>query len=93
MHGVLGVIALLCLGVLTGCASATWSRVDGKPVDGSQFQAVMAQCKGEGAQNAPGWVGSGLVGMGIAASSAQSNKNDIITGCMARNGYIQTAAQ
>jgi hypothetical protein len=50
----------------------------------------MAQCKGEGAQNAPGWVGSGLFGV-IAISSSQSKQDDIIKACLARNGYIQTA--
>src|SRR5262249_7633389 len=88
------ITALLCVSVLTGCSSTpnNWSRVDGRPGDGAQFQAVMAQCKGEGAQNAPGWGGHGLIGMGIAASASNSNKNDIITGCLARNGYIETAA-
>ena len=51
----------------------------------------MAQCKGEGAQNAPGWAGSGLFGV-IAISSSQSKQDDIIKACLARNGYIQTPA-
>jgi hypothetical protein len=88
-------VAIFGVVLMAGCSSnqSIWSRVDGKPVDVPQFQAVMAQCKAEGAQNAPGWVGSGLGGMAIAASASHSKQNDIVNGCLARNGYIQTAAQ
>lgn len=79
-------------GVLGACASSpetgNFTRVDGRPVEDGQFRAIAAQCKGEGAQDAPGWVGGGVVGMGIALGSSTSKQNDIITACMARHGYI-----
>jgi hypothetical protein len=68
--------------LLFGCASqlSNYVRTDGAPVNESQEQATMAQCKGEAANSLPPlWR---LV-----------EENDIISACMARNGYILSSRQ
>jgi hypothetical protein len=66
---------------LSGCASqlSHYVRTDGAPVDAAQEQSTMAQCKGEAATTA-------LKGEGLAQLRKE---DDVITACMARNGYIQ----
>lgn len=88
MRVVLALIFCAGLAACTSTGSASYQRLDGKIADDNQFKAVMAQCKGEAAQNAPGWVGGGLIGMGIAMNSSATKESDIMKACMARNGYV-----
>jgi hypothetical protein len=69
--------AMLTLVLLSGCASqlSKYVRTDGAPVNPAQEQATMAQCKGEAA-TVPPW--------------RFLEEDNLITACMARNGYIQS---
>jgi hypothetical protein len=67
---------LTCGTLLAGCAShPNYVRTDGGAVDAAQEQAMLAQCKGEGATAV------------IASDFAGQRK--VTEACMARNGYIQ----
>lgn len=85
---VLGAAALAAACSTSVPTGAGYTRIDGRPVEDGPFRAVAAQCKGEGAQSAPGWVGGGLVGMGIAMNSSANKEADIVTACMARHGFV-----
>jgi len=76
---------------LTACAaqptSASFARADGRTADPAQLRLALAKCKGEGAS-------------AMAASSQATtpypetvvanshNEANIVTACMARNGYL-----
>jgi hypothetical protein len=70
--------------VLAGCASQSkYIRTDGASIDMAQEQAMLAQCKGEGAIATPSDA------FGPANFIQQQRKEvTIIDACMARNGYI-----
>jgi len=74
MRAVLIAIAL----ALGACASnsSAYSRTDGVPVDPMHQQAVLAQCKGEGA---------------MAGNPGDYGRKEatVTDACMARNGYIR----
>lgn len=74
---------------LSACASApppVYYRADAKPDDPVQKELILAQCKGEGAQKAPGWSGSGATNPAKEASDRAVTA--IIGACMARHGYL-----
>ena len=74
-------LAMIVTLLLFGCASqlSKYVRTYGGPVDAAQEQSTMAQCKGEAATAA-------VKGEGLAQLRKE---DDVITACMARNGYIQ----
>jgi hypothetical protein len=77
-----------CLALALGaCAShnSEYARTDGVPVDRMHEQAMLAQCKGEGA-TAPGQTVPSPYGVVERARK----ENTIIDACMARNGYVHT---
>jgi hypothetical protein len=70
--------------VLAGCASqlSKYVQTDGAPVDAAQEQATLAQCKSEAATTVTGNTGAFFL-------NEYRKENTVISGCMARNGYIQ----
>jgi hypothetical protein len=73
---------------LAGCAAtqnaSMYTRSDGAPVDAAKEQAVLAQCKGEGATAAVQTTGGAY---GVVDRARK--EVDVVNACMARNGYIQ----
>jgi hypothetical protein len=73
--------AMVAMLLLSGCGlpqevvRPNYVRTDGAPVNESQEQATLAQCKGEAAAAPP----TGALGQQMKMTEA----------CMARNGYIQ----
>ena len=72
---------------LGACSSHSggYARTDGVPVDPLHQQAVLAQCKGEGATAAVKFNPGGPMGVVEGARK----EADVVNACMARNGYIQ----
>jgi hypothetical protein len=73
---------------LAGCAATkstlNYTRTDGAPVDAAKEEAVLTQCKGEGATT-PVQSTNGAYGMIDRAQKEAA----VVDACMARNGYIQ----
>ena len=72
---------------LGGCAATkstlNYARTDGAPVDAAKEEAVLTQCKGEGATT-PVQSTGGASGMIDRAQKEAA----VVDACMARNGYI-----
>jgi hypothetical protein len=85
-------LAAACL--LSSCASqqatsSSYVRTDGLRGDPNQQQAVLAQCKGEGAVAVADAVYAAGPVPWIAGMATRSSKEAAVTdACMARNGYI-----
>ena len=73
---------------LGGCAATkstlNYTRTDGAPIDAAKEEAVLTQCKGEGATT-PVQSTGGANGMVDRARK----EAEVVDACMARNGYIQ----
>ncbi len=70
--------ALLSALALSGCAHH-WVRTDGVPVNKTQQQATVAQCKGEGA--------TATAGANIHGIERTDKEKAVTEACMARHGY------
>jgi hypothetical protein len=80
---------------LAGCvsqpsnASVGYVRTDGQPVNEPQARAMLAQCRGEGANSvADSVAGEGPVPWVAGMFSRSSKQTTITRACMARNGYL-----
>ena len=88
--------ALVVAIALTGCATAPplWLRVDGKPVQGIQFEADQTSCRGEADKanlSSTMKYGLSLCESGICAPREDSLRR-VFAGCMAQKGYVARQA-